>query len=84
MSRKPLEDDAVYGTAKTIAAMVPVPVATLIWLQQQGKLPVTRLQGVWFTNRGALQRAKQAARKRGELWAQREARGVAEESAESA
>jgi hypothetical protein len=71
MSRKPLPDDAVYGNATKIAALdPPIPRATLIRLQQEGKLPVTRFAGTWFTNSVALRRAKEAARKRGEEWAQ--------------
>jgi hypothetical protein len=71
MSRKPLPDDAVYGNATKIAALdPPIPVSTLIRLQQEGKLPVARFAGTWFTNREALRRAKEAARKRREEWAQ--------------
>ena len=70
MSRKPLPDDAVYGTAAKIAALIPTPVPTLIRLQSEGKLPVARFSGTWFTNAEALRKAVHAARKRREVWAQ--------------
>jgi hypothetical protein len=75
MSHKPLPAaDAVFGTGLTIGALFdpPIPHATLIRLQAEGKLPVTRFHGTWFTNLGALRRAQKAARLRGEEWARRE------------
>jgi hypothetical protein len=73
MSRKPLKDDAFYGNAEQVAALEPrIARSTLIRLQAEGRLPVARLQGVWFTNLGAFRKAKERARERGEEWARRE------------
>jgi hypothetical protein len=69
MTRKPIEDDVVLGNLSRMSALNGTPNATTIWLQQHGKIPITRIGPLWAVNARALERAREAAFRSHEKWA---------------
>jgi hypothetical protein len=69
MSRKPPDDDVVYGNLSRMSEENGTPNATTMWLQRHGRVPITRIGPLWATNRRALQLAREDACRRGEKWA---------------
>ena len=70
MARKPPMEDVVLGNCDAIMEVLETIMSTTRWLEEHAKIPVARLGPLWIASRSRLLRAKEAARKRGEEWAQ--------------